>query len=90
MKIYKPAKERFDGCKVKPSEYIVEDFGAHCVIHRVLNSDEIEGFQEYEIAVTCNGDFIIPEIEKCETVERAESVIYSYWEAVEKLNTEHH
>ncbi|WP_433946991.1 hypothetical protein [Paenibacillus sp. SN-8-1] len=81
MMLYKAPVVRLNN-EIQPSDYLVEECSNYCLIHRVVKPEEIDNYDDVELHVTMEGQYVIPRIAKCSSLENAEIAIRSYWAAV--------
>lgn len=86
MRRYTAPKKEFEGLIIKPHEYLIEDFGDHFEVHRVISVENVQDHSQRDVMVATSGDYIIPRMAICNTIEEAEAVIESYWNGTKKLN----
>ncbi|TKI79836.1 hypothetical protein FC701_30420 [Bacillus mycoides] len=94
-KVITPPEEEFKGCKVKPSNYLIDHIGGNnFLLWRELSIDEIESMKEkgtYDEAFTKHDlrkyeekDYVW--LANLPTEEDAMAAIKSYWRAINELN----
>ncbi|MBE7106135.1 hypothetical protein FT637_24940 [Bacillus cereus] len=95
-KVIIPPEEEFKGCKVKPSNYLIDHIGGNnFLLWRELSNEEIESMKEegsYDEVFTKHDlrkykekDYI--RVTNLSTEEDAMAAIKSYWRAIKELNS---
>ncbi|UYX55940.1 hypothetical protein M3Y14_32435 (plasmid) [Bacillus thuringiensis] len=95
-KVKTPPEEEFKGCKVKPSNYLIDHLGGNnFLLRRELSSEEVESMKEenayddafakYHLRKYKEKDYIW--LTNFPTEEDAMVAIKSYWRAIKELNS---
>lgn len=69
----------FNSSDIDVPNYLVEELAEHVVIHRLVDADEMENYDDRELHITVDGHYVIPNVKKCENIEQAKQVILNLW-----------
>lgn len=82
MIFLKPSLYGFKNEHSLSADYAVENCGNLFYIHRVVPITERFFYSRDQLLITPEGQYLLPKIKECFSLEEAKSIVQAYWETV--------